>query len=66
VENILEALWAYKTTWKNTTSFTPYELVYGKKVILPIEFQIKTFIMVIELGMDLTKAQKKRVEQVNE
>jgi transposase InsO family protein len=26
-----EAFWAYRTTWRNTTRFTPYELVYIKK-----------------------------------
>jgi len=29
-ERLLEALWAYRTTWRNTTGHTPYELVYGK------------------------------------
>jgi hypothetical protein len=42
-DQLPEALWAYKTTWRNTTRFTPYELVYGKQVLLPIEFQVKTF-----------------------
>jgi len=31
-----EALWAYTTTWRNTTCHMPYELVYGKKLFLPI------------------------------
>ena len=39
---ILEALWAYRTTWKNTTGFSPYEMVYGKQILLPIEFQISS------------------------
>ena len=30
-----EALWAYITTWRNTTRFSPYELVYGKSVVFP-------------------------------
>jgi hypothetical protein len=30
-KRLLEALWAYRTTWRNTTGFSPYELVYGKK-----------------------------------
>jgi len=30
VEKLPEALWAYKTTWRNTTGHSPYELVYGK------------------------------------
>jgi hypothetical protein len=31
-DRLPEALWAYRTTWRNTTGFTPYELVYGKRV----------------------------------
>eukprot|EP00253_Pinus_taeda_P025852 PITA_25852 len=27
VEKLLEALWAYRNTWRNTTGHTPYELV---------------------------------------
>ena len=58
-ENIPEDLWAYNTTQNNTSDFTPYELVYGKQVLLPIEFQVKNFGMSAELGMDLIEAQKK-------
>ena len=43
VERLPKALWAYRTTWRNSTGHTPYELVYGKQVMLPIEFQTKTF-----------------------
>eukprot|EP00253_Pinus_taeda_P016480 PITA_16480 len=35
---LVEATWAYNTTWKTTKGFTPYELVYGKKALLSIEF----------------------------
>eukprot|EP00253_Pinus_taeda_P004107 PITA_04107 len=44
-ERLPEALWAYRTTSRNTIGHTPYELVYGKEVLLPIEFQVKTFKM---------------------
>eukprot|EP00253_Pinus_taeda_P028167 PITA_28167 len=46
-ERLLEALWAYRTTWRNTTGNCPYELVYGKEVLFPIEFQVKTFKMAV-------------------
>jgi transposase InsO family protein len=36
VEILLESLWAYRINWRNTTGHTPYELVYGKQVFLPI------------------------------
>ena len=65
-DKLLEALWAYRTTWKNTTCFSPYEMVYGKQILLPIEFQISTYILAVELGMDLNEAQQQRMMQLNE
>ena len=41
-------------------------MVYGNKVLLPIEFQIKTYRDATYLNLDLTKAQKHRVAQLNE
>eukprot|EP00253_Pinus_taeda_P025248 PITA_25248 len=66
VERLPEALWAYRTTWRNTTGHSPYEIGYGKEVLLPIEFQVKTFKMAVQLGMDLSKAQRHRMMQLNE
>jgi len=62
----LDSLWANRTTWKNTTGFNPYEMEYGKQVLLPIEFQISTYRLAVELGMDLNEAQQQRMMQVNE
>eukprot|EP00253_Pinus_taeda_P022703 PITA_22703 len=55
---LLEALWAYRITWRNVTRHTPYELVYGKPVLLPIEFQVKTFRTTTQLGMNLNEARE--------
>ena len=41
-DRLLEATWAYNTTWKTTTTFTPYELVYGKKCLLSVDFEFNT------------------------
>ena len=57
-ERLPEALWAYRTTWCNTTCFSPYELVYGKNVVFPIEFEIKTLRTATEEILDLTEAYK--------
>ena len=65
-DRLLEALWAYRINWRNTTRHTPYELINGKQVLLPIEFQVKTFRMVVQLGMDLEEAQKQWILQINE
>eukprot|EP00253_Pinus_taeda_P033420 PITA_33420 len=53
---LVEATWAYNTTWKTTTRFTPYELVYGKKDLLSIEFELNTLRMAAQLDLDLRNA----------
>jgi hypothetical protein len=63
---LLEALWAYRTTWRNTTGFSPYELVYGKSVVFPVEFEIKTLRTTLAANLDLTDAQTARLQQLNE
>eukprot|EP00253_Pinus_taeda_P032804 PITA_32804 len=55
-ERLPKAFWAYRNTWRNSTRNSPYELVYGKQVLLPIEFQIKTFRIAVQLGLDLSEA----------
>ena len=66
VDRLPEAIWEYKTTWKNTTRYSPYELVYGRQVLLPIEFQIKTFRKTYEVGMNLSEEEQQRLSQINE
>jgi hypothetical protein len=61
-----EALWAYRTTWRNTTGFSPYELVYGKSVVFSVEFEIKTLRNALAINLDLTDAQIARLQQLNE
>jgi len=61
VERLVEATWAYNTTWKTTTRFTPYELVYGKNALLSIEFEYNTLRMVDQLDLNLSSAQKERL-----
>lgn len=56
-----EAVWAYNTTWKTTTGFSPYELVYGKILVMPIEFELTTW----DVGIDLSKAMTSRISQLN-
>ena len=39
-DQLLEALWAYRTTLRGPTCATPYSLVYGIEIVLPIEIQL--------------------------
>eukprot|EP00253_Pinus_taeda_P024123 PITA_24123 len=64
-DRLVEVTWAYNTTWKTTTGFTPYELVYGKKALLSIEFEYNKLRMAAQLDLDLSHAQKERLLQLN-
>jgi hypothetical protein len=37
---LLEALWAHRISKHSATNVTPFELVYGQEVILPIELNL--------------------------
>eukprot|EP00253_Pinus_taeda_P016877 PITA_16877 len=62
---LVEATWAYNTTWKTNTGFTPCDLVYGKKYLLSIEFDYNTLRMAAQFDLDVTKAQQERLLQLN-
>jgi len=64
-KRLVEATWAYNTTWKKTTSFTPYDLVYGKKAMLSIEFEYNTLRMEAQLDLDVTRTQQERLLNLN-
>jgi len=65
VGRLVEATWAYNTTWKTTTSFTPYDLVYGNKALFSIEFENNTLRMETKLDLDVTRAQQEGLLQLN-
>lgn len=60
-----EALWAYRTTWKTTTRFTPFHLVYGKLAMMHVEFEHKTLRKKLELDLDLIISQRERILTLN-
>ena len=39
LEKLHFSLWAYRTSFRTSTGATPYSLVYGMKVVLPIEME---------------------------
>lgn len=46
--------------------FSPYNLVYGKYPLFPIEFKIKTLRTTLQVNLDLDTTQKQRLNQLNE
>ena len=49
------ALWAYRTSVRNATRFTHFQLVYGLEAILPIQCEIPSLKLAIDLLPDTSK-----------
>ena len=43
------ALWAYRTSVKTGTGFTPFHLIYGKEALLPVEVELPAIKMLEKL-----------------
>ncbi|KAH9311571.1 hypothetical protein KI387_026606, partial [Taxus chinensis] len=39
-DKVSVVLWAYRTTYKKLNKATPFQLVFGTKVVLPVEFML--------------------------
>ena len=42
LEKLSFALWAYRTSFRTSTGTTPYSLVYGMEVVLPVEIEMSS------------------------
>ena len=62
------ALWAYRTAVKTATSFSPYQLVHGVESILPVECEIPSLKLAVELFPDTSPLEERLVhlEQLDE
>eukprot|EP00253_Pinus_taeda_P025324 PITA_25324 len=52
------ALWAYRTSVKTTIGFTPFPLVYGLESIFPIECEIPSLKLVVELLPEISSLEE--------
>ena len=51
-------LWAYRMSVKTTTGFTPFQLAYGLESIFPIECEIPSLKLVVELLPDTSSLEE--------
>jgi hypothetical protein len=65
---LYSALWAYRTSIKTTTGFSPFQLVYGLEAVFPIEFQIPYLKLAVQLLPDTSPLEERLVylEQLDE
>jgi hypothetical protein len=65
---LYSALWAYQTSVKTATGFSPFQLVYGLEAVLPIECQIPSLKLAVQLLPDTSPLEEwlLHLEQLNE
>ena len=56
---LFSALWAYRTSVKTSTGFTPFQLIYGLEAVLPIECEIPSLKLAVELLPATSKEEKR-------
>ncbi|PKI54982.1 hypothetical protein CRG98_024654 [Punica granatum] len=59
------ALLAYRTSIRTSTGATPYSLVYGMEVVLPIKVEIPSMRVLAKSKLEETEWAKQRYEQFN-
>ena len=63
---LLDSLWAYRTTYKTVNGMSPHRLVYGKACHLPVEFEYKAWWVVKKLNLEMGRASLKSLFDINE
>ena len=61
-----EALWAYRTAYKNILGMSPYRIVYGNACHLTVKLEHKSYWAIKMFNFNLDKASSLRKLQLNE
>ena len=61
---LYSALWAYRTSVRNVTGFTPFLLVYGLKAVLPIQCEISSHKLTVNLLLETSEEEAHFLELI--
>lgn len=64
-ERLPSVLWAYRTTYKVTTGQTPFQLMYGQEVMVPVEFMVPSLRIAIDNRLGNMESLRKRLYALN-
>ena len=59
------ALHGYRTSVRTSTGATPFSLVYGMEAVLPIEVEIPSLRVMMDVKLDEAEWVRTRFEQLN-
>ena len=61
---LYSTLWAYRTLVRNATRFTPLQLVYGLEAILPVQCEISSVKLTIDLLLGTLEEEARFLELI--
>ena len=64
-EKLPFALWAYRTSFRTSTRTTPYSLVYGMEVVLPVEIEMGSSRVALEQHISEIEWAQSRFDQLS-
>ncbi len=59
------AVWAYRTSVRNATRITPFQLVYGLETILPIQCKISSLRLPTDLLLETSEEEARFLELIH-
>jgi hypothetical protein len=58
---LYSTLWAYRTSVKTATGFSPFQLIYRLEAVLPIEYRIPSLKLAVQLFPDTSPLEERLV-----